>query len=72
MKKTIDHYLALPYRMEVVPDTEEGGFTVWYPDLPGCLTCSATVEGALANARDAKEVWLKAALEDGLDIPVPS
>lgn len=54
MKKTIDHYLALPYRMEVVPDTEEGGFTVWYPDLPGCLTCSETVEGAIANARDAK------------------
>lgn len=72
MKKTIDHYLALPYRMEVVPDTEEGGFTVWYPDLPGCLTCSETVEGAIANARDAKETWLKAALEDGLDIPVPS
>lgn len=70
--KTIDYYLNLPYRMEVIPDAEEGGFTVWYPDLPGCLTCSETVEGAIANAQNAKEVWIKAALEAGLEIPVPS
>ena len=72
MKKTIDYYLTIPYRMEVIPDAEEGGFTVWYPDLPGCLTCSETVEGAMANAQDAKLAWIKAALEAGLEIPVPS
>ena len=72
MLKTIDYYLALPYRMEVIPDAEEGGFTVWYPDLPGCLTCSETLEGAIANAQDAKVAWIKAALENGLEIPVPS
>ena len=72
MKKTIDCYLNLPYRMEIIPDTEEGGFTVRYPDLPGCLTCSETMEGAIANAQDAKLAWIKAALEDGLEIPIPS
>jgi predicted RNase H-like HicB family nuclease len=72
MKKTIDYYLTLPYRMELIPDAEEGGFTVWYPDLPGCLTCSETAEGAIANARDAKAAWIKAALEEDLEIPVPS
>lgn len=72
MKKTIDYYLTLPYRMEIIPDAEEGGFTVWYPDLPGCLTCSETMEGAIANAQEAKVTWIKAALEDGLEVPVPS
>ena len=72
MNKSLDYYLSLPYRMELIPDTEEGGFTAWYPDLPGCLTCSETVEGAIANAQNAKMAWIKAALEDGLEIPVPA
>ncbi len=72
MKKTIDYYLSLPYRMEIIPDAEEGGYTVWYPDLPGCLTCSETMEGAIADAQDAKTAWIKAALEDGLEVPLPS
>ena len=72
MKKTIDYYLALPYRMEVIPDAEESGFTVWYPDLPGCLTCSETMDGAIANAQEAKAAWIRAALEDGIEVPVPS
>ena len=70
--KTIEYYMALPYRMEIVPDTEEGGYTVWFPDLPGCLTCCETTEGIMENAADAKKDWLEAALEDNLPIPEPS
>ena len=68
----IDHYMSLPYRMEIIPDTEEGGYTAWYPDLPGCLTCAETIEGIIANAIDAKRAWIEAALEDGHEIPEPS
>lgn len=64
--------MSLPYRMEIIPDMEEGGFTAWYPDLPGCLTCSESMEGIVTNALDAKKVWFEAALEDGLEIPEPS
>lgn len=52
--KTLNEYLALPYRMEIVEDHDEGGFVVSYPDLPGCITCGETVESAVANALDAK------------------
>ena len=31
-------------------------------------TCSETIEGALANALDAKATWLEAALEEGTNI----
>lgn len=63
--KTLNEYLALPYRMELVKDPDEGGFVVSFPDLPGCITCGETLEAAVANAADAKRAWLQAALEDG-------
>ena len=69
--KTIEEYLALPYRMELIPDSEEGGYVVSFPDLPGCLSSGETVEQAIENAADAKRVWMEAALEEGLDIPKP-
>ena len=72
MNKSLDYYLSLPYRMELIPDTEEGGFTAWYPDLPGCITCAETIEGAVANAVDAKKAWIEAALEQGINIYDPS
>ena len=54
MMKTLNDYMAMSYRMEIVEDKDEGGFVVSYPDLPGCITCGETVESAVANALDAK------------------
>ena len=70
--KTMEEYMALPYRMEIIPDVEEGGFTAWYPDPPGCLTCAETMQELIANAQDAKRSWLEAALADGVEIAEPS
>ena len=64
--KTLNEYLALPYRMELVKDPDEGGFVVSFPDLPGCITCGETLEAAVA-----KRAWLQAALEDGLPVREP-
>ena len=50
--KTLNDYMAMSYRMEIVEDKDEGGFVVSYPDLPGCITCGETVESAVANALD--------------------
>jgi len=70
--KTIDYYMSLPYKMEIVPDTEEGGYVARFPDLPGCLTCAETIERLVINAEDAKRTWLTAAIEDKTTIPEPS
>ena len=64
MMKTLNDYLAMSYRMEIVEEKDEGGFVVSFPDLPGCITCGETVESAVANAMDAKKEWLVAALEE--------
>ena len=69
--RTIDEYIRLPYRMEIIPDTAEGGYVVRFPELPGCLTCADTLEEAVRNAADCKKEWLTAAMEDGIDIPEP-
>lgn len=69
--KTLNDYLALSYRMEIVKDSDEGGFVASYPDLPGCITCGETEEEALKNALDAKKAWLEAALEENVEIPEP-
>ena len=71
MMKTLDDYMAMSYRMEIVEDKEEGGFVVSYPDLPGCITCGETVESEVAKALDAKKAWIEAALEDGMEIHEP-
>lgn len=71
MKKTLAEYLALPYRLEIVPDPDEGGYVVSYPDLPGCITCGPTMEAAISNALDAKKIWLETAIEENLPIYEP-
>jgi predicted RNase H-like HicB family nuclease len=69
--RTIDEYMKLPYKVEVIPDLDEGGYVASHPELVGCITCGDTMESAVANLEDAKRVWLVAAIEDGLEIPEP-
>ena len=70
--KTIDYYLKLPYKLEIVPDIDEGGFVARYPELPGCITVGDTLEAVVKNLNDAKIEWITAALEEGNTIPEPS
>ena len=70
--KTLNDYMAMSYRMEIVEDKDEGGFVVSYPDLPGCITCGETIESAVTNALAAKRTWLEAALEEGIEIHEPN
>ena len=69
--RTLEEYMRLPYRMEIIPDTIECGFAVRFPELPGCLTCADTMEEAVRNAEDCKREWLAAAIEDRTPIPEP-
>ncbi len=71
MEKNLGYYMSLPYRVEIIPDEEEGGFALRCPELPGCITCAETMEEGLTMLEDAKRCWLTAALEDGFPIPEP-
>lgn len=69
--KTLNEYLKIPYRLEIIPDSEEGGFVASYPELPGCITCGTTIEAAVSNADDAKKAWLEAAIVNNTPIFEP-
>lgn len=69
--KTLNDYLSMSYRMEIVEDRDEGGYVVSFPELPGCISCGETIDSAVSNAMDAKRAWLEAALADGIPIREP-
>ena len=69
--KTLNEYMSMSYKMEIIEDQDEGGFVISYPDLPGCITCGETIESAMQNAKDSKREWIRAALEEGIEIYEP-
>ena len=42
----------------VFEPAEEGGFTVYVPSLPGCISEGDTFEEAIENIREAVELYL--------------
>ncbi len=52
-------------KLKVVLETsEEGGYTVYVPALPGCISEGDTKEEALANIREAIELYLEPVEDD--------
>ncbi len=43
----------------VLEAQEEGGYTVFVPSLPGCISQGETKEEALENIKEAVEVYLE-------------
>ncbi len=53
----------------LIHDPESGGYTVTVPSLPGCLSEGDTVDEALANIRDAIDLYIEDMIADGEDVP---
>lgn len=47
----------------------DNGYTVTFPDLPGCITEGKNITEALEMAVDAASGWILDLLEDGEEIP---
>ncbi|CUU10006.1 MAG: type II toxin-antitoxin system HicB family antitoxin [Fimbriimonadales bacterium] len=43
----------------VLEPSEDGGYTVYVPALPGCISEGDTIEEALQNIREAIELYLE-------------
>ncbi len=48
----------------VLEPSDEGGYTVYIPSLPGCISEGDTVEEAMANIREAIELYLEPVEDD--------
>jgi predicted RNase H-like HicB family nuclease len=43
----------------ILEPSDEGGFTVYVPFLPGCISEGDTIEEALANIEEALALYLE-------------
>jgi len=68
--KDLQYYMALKYPFTLEQD-DDGSYFIQFPDLPGCMTCGATLEEVLEMGKDAKKCWIESALHDGAYIPEP-
>ena len=50
----------------VLEPSDEGGFTVYVPSLPGCISEGDTEEEALKNIKEAIELYLEPIDDDVL------
>ena len=62
--------MRYPIAIETGTDTHAYGVVV--PDLPGCFSAGDTLDEAMDNAKEAIELWLEVAIDDGMAIPEPS
>lgn len=51
---------------------DEGGFSIYFPDLEGCYTCGDDIVDGLIMAEDVLAHVLYGYEKDGRDIPLPS
>ncbi len=59
-------------RYAIVIEKAEGNFSVYVPDLPGCVATGDSVEEAEGSIREAIEFHLDGLREDNLPIPPAS
>ena len=52
-------------RIKVILETsDDGGYTVYVPSLPGCISEEETAEDALTNIKEAIELYLEPVEDD--------
>lgn len=65
--------MKLAYPAIFIPfDDGDDGYTVEFPDLPGCVTEGNSMADALFMAEDAASGWVLTMLEDGEELPKAS
>ena len=64
-KTTVFKYTAI-----LEPDKEVGGYSVSIPALPGCVSQGDTFEEAVANIKEATELYLEVLKEKNEEIPL--
>jgi predicted RNase H-like HicB family nuclease len=56
----------------VVERDDEGGYSTWSPDLPGCVSAAEDYDECVRLMREAVALHLDGMRADGLPIPEPT
>ncbi len=75
MKKNLEYYLSLPYKVEVapIPEDEGGGFMAFFPEIGqfAIIGDGETCQDAMANLYEMRKIRFAEFLEAGHIIPEP-
>ena len=55
---------VMKFQVVLEPDEEEGGYTVYCPALPGCISEGDTREESLTNIAEAIRLYLRAVAKE--------
>ncbi|MEX2219479.1 MAG: type II toxin-antitoxin system HicB family antitoxin [Phycisphaerales bacterium] len=55
----------------VIEPADDGSFSVWVPDLPGCISTGDTRDEALSNIAEAIKGHIESLREHGEPVPPP-
>lgn len=55
----------------ILEQDDDGGYSAWVPDLPGCASQGDSYTEALSNVEEAIGLYLDSLRTDGLPIPEP-
>ena len=58
----------MEYKVILEPQ-EEGGYTIYVPTLPGCVSQGDSAEEAMVNIKEAIELYQESIRERGLPFP---
>jgi len=58
----------MKYRV-VIEAQDEGGYTVYVPSLPGCVSQGDSMQEALDNIKEAIELYLESCRERNITLP---
>jgi predicted RNase H-like HicB family nuclease len=62
----------MKYPIAIEKGNDKTAWGVVVPDLPGCFSASDLgIDEAVENTKEAIELWIEAALDDGRTIPKP-
>jgi antitoxin HicB len=53
----------------LIPDEDGAGYTVEVPSLPGCISEGDTLEEALANIKEAIDLYIESLRAHGEPVP---
>ena len=64
--------MALAFYPAVIEAAADGGYGVFFPNLPGCTSGGDTLQEAARNAEEALQAHIELSAEHGEAVPPPS
>jgi predicted RNase H-like HicB family nuclease len=55
----------------IIEDSDPDAVSLWFPDLPGCISGGDDVDEALENAPEAHAFYAQELIADGRQLPPP-